>query len=272
MASLENVFIQEFKRKVRSGTIKKSIFDMSLPESSKNWQVSGTELYVVRGIPSVEKYYSQLNGKVVKKLYKNFVAKRRKIDLVSRSFVIDNEGKFVYEDVKVPSGSIVIISEANLSLPFKYKSPESGFGYIDFVQTSGVREFIYYVPKKYLYPTNQTALVLSVKNMKDYAGKGYLTWNYGTVFLHVIPYRPNANYIGTKILKTGLTLNYSSEIQEIVDNWQNKGIIPCIELCNTDLEGNLVLKDTIRGYDDYQPIEELSLGDREIYGSDDGGS
>lgn len=268
MATLEDVFIKEFKRNLKMGGTSKNIFDVPLPESVKSWEVSGEELYFVNGLnESSSGLYYGLNGTLVKKLPKNMVASRRKIDLVKRDFVKDERGRYVYEDVKVPKGSIVVISDKMLHLPFKYQCPDEGFGYIDFITDGKNKEFLYYVPKRYIYQTHQTALALSVKTMKNFRGKGYNTWSYGLIYLHIIPYKPNSQYVGSKILATDLSLNYTDKVKEIVDFWVENGVIADIFLSET-FEGNLVLKETPQGYDDYNPFEELSIGDREIYGSD----
>ena len=266
MANLEEVFIKEFKRNIRSFSISKNIYEVPLPEESRNWGISGEDMYGVRGISSeAGGLYTKLNKSLVKKFPTGIPVRRRKVDLVNRGFARDSKGAFIYEDVKIPQGSVVIISSINLNLPYKYKSKECGFGYIDFILNGLNKEYLYYVPKKYLYVTNQTALALSVKNMKNFFGMGYVTWKFGTVYLHVIPYNPSRKYVGTKILKTSHTLNYEKDVKAIVDYWVASGIIPNIALCNTISEGNLVLKQTSRGYDSYIPVEEFSLVDKEIY-------
>lgn len=268
MANLERVFIKEFKRSIRSARINKNIYNVPLPEEIKNWGISGGEVYAIKGISSEGAgLFANLSKTLVKKLPKGMVASRRKTDLVTRNFVKDSNGRFIYEDVKIPQGSIVVLSDVNLNLPYKYKPNEEGFGYIDFVMNGLSKEFLYYVPKKYLYQTNQTALALSVKNMKNFFGMGYVSWKFGTIYLHIIPYKPNQQYVGTKILKTSHKVNYEKEVKTIVDYWIANDVIPNIALCNTIDEGNLVLKPTSKGFDSYEPLEELSLGEKEIYGS-----
>ena len=266
MADLENVFIKEFKRNIRSHNVVKNIFDVPLPSIVKEWKVSGSELFGIKDIPSEAGLFSGLNKSIVKKLPKGSIASRRKVDLVTRDFVRDSNNRYVYEDVKIPSGSMVIISRKALELPYGYKSPLDGFGYIDFTENRGKREYTYYIPKTYIYSLHQTALVLSVKNMKNFAGMGYLSWNFGLIYLHIIPYKPNYKYVGTKVLKTGLKLNYSEEVKSIVDFWVNNDIIPNIALCDTVLEGNLVVKETSTGYENYEVVDELSLGEKDLYG------
>lgn len=267
MSNLEKVFIKEFKRRIRGARENKNIYQVPLPEEVNTWKVSGAEVLGVRGISSEVGLFSMLNKTLVKKLPSGVAVRRRKVDLVNRCFVKDSNGRYVYEDVKVPSGSMAVLSSVNLKLPYNYKAKEEGFGYIDFVTNGSEREFMYYIPKKYLYMSNQTALALSVKNMKNYFGMGYVSWNFGTIFLHIIPYQPNRSYVGTKILKTSHKVNYNGEVKKIVDFWINSGVIPDINLCNTISEGNLVLKETTRGYDSYEPIEELSLVEKEVYWS-----
>ena len=121
-----------------------------------------------------------------------------------------------------------------------------------------------------MYKINQTALALSVTNMKNYAGCGYVTWDHGVIFLHVIPYNPNSSYKGSIILKTGYSLNYNPEIHALLNYWQNVcNLIPKIELCALSDGSNLALRETTVGYDSYNPVENLSLGDKEIYGAGD---
>lgn len=266
MASLEDVFIKEFKRNIRGMSITKDIYNIPLPKEVSSWEVSGSDVLAIKGIGSEGELYAKLNKSLAKKLPKDMVASRRKVDLVTRSFVRDKNNRYVYEDVKVPTGSIVILSSISLDLPYGYKPKDNGFGYIDFVVNGDEKEFIYYIPKRYVYQTNQSALALSVKNMKNFSGMGYLTWKFGTVYLHIIPYKPNQKYVGTKILKTGHKLNYSEEVKKIVDFWVDKDVIPNILLCNTINEGNLVLKETSIGFESYEPLEEISISDREIYG------
>lgn len=269
MGSLEEVFIREFKQSIRMSKKDKNIYSLPLPEGSEAWEVSGSVVYAVKGITSdTGGLYTKLNKSFGKRIPKNVVPSKRKVDLVTRNFMKDSSGKFIYEDVKIPTNSIVIVSKENLELPFNYKAPFEGFGYIDFIGFGADKEYLYYIPKSCVYETNQTALALSVKNMKNFSGKGYLTWDYGTVYLHIVPYKPNTNYVGTKILKTGLNLNYSKEIKSIIDYWIAEGVIPNIALCETISEGNLVMKPTNVGYYDYTPVSELSVGEKEVYGSE----
>lgn len=265
MRTVEDVFIREFKQAV-SNVGFKDIFKIPLPEVTKQWYVSGTELYVVRGVEA--QYYSLLNNTVVKRLPRGTVAKRRVVDKSTRGYKTDAQGKFEYEDYVVPNGSIVVISQVQLGIPYKgYKTADKdGYGYIDFVQQGGTVEYMYVVPATKLYKINQLALALSVTNMKNYMGSGYVTWNSGTIFLHIIPYNPNAKYVGSRILVTKYNTDFKVEISEILNFWQASGVIPNIQLSALSDGSNLVLKPTMAGYESYLPVESTAIGDKEIYG------
>lgn len=270
--NLEELFIREFKKSMRSLPKTRDIYKVPLPAEVSEWSVSDGSLYGVYGIPFEEGgIFRGLNRTFVRKPPSGVVVKKRKVDLVNRCFMKDSSGGFVYEDVRVPRGSMVVISKTNLNILFGYRDYSDGFGYIDFIDSGkGGREFIYYIPKRYLYSANETALAISVKDMKNYYGRGYLTWDYGLIYIHVIPYRAGRKYIGTRVLKSDCKLNYDCEIRALVDFWVKGGIIPAISLCNTVSEGNLVLKETVRGYNDFEPLEKVSVADREILG--EGGS
>lgn len=269
MRSLEDVFVKEFREATSMTAGYKDIYSIPLPKVSESWEVSGTELYAVKGIE--EEYYEKLNLSLVKKLPRDKVAKRRKIDKVTRSFKKDDKGEYIYEDYKVPEGSIVVLSDKQIDLPYSmYLKNTSGYGYIDFVGSGDKIQYMYVLPKSVLYRVNQTALVLSVKSMKSYAGKGYQTWNNGVIFLHVIPYSPNAKYVGSKVLKTGTTINYLKEIDAIVSYWESNLLIPSIKLSELQTGVNLALKSISISYDSYIPIEPLPISDKEIFGSEGG--
>lgn len=263
MSNLESEFKKELKKELGVYGAK-DIYKIPLPDNASKWFVSGTNMYYIQGIE--DKYYSKLNNTYVQGLPKGMIAKKRIIDRVNRCYKKNEDGKYLYEDVKIPIGCVVITSEVDLGLPFKYKVDE--YGYIDYVIRGGKKRYLYYISKKNLYKAHQTALALSVKNMKNYAGKGYSTWRNGVIYLHIIPYNPRSSYIGTKILRTSNSIeDYGKCIQEIVNYWQNNLVIPNIGLCSMSDGENLVLKDTEVGYADFIPYDMISIGDREVYGT-----
>lgn len=268
--TLESVFASEFRREV-SNVGYKDIYKIPLPQECDSWYISGTEIYAVKGIDC--EFYDKLNNSLVKKVPKNYDVKRRVIDKASRSYAKDNNGNYLYEDFAIPTGSIAVTSEVQINLPYteyKKKVNNKGFGYVDMINLKGKIEYVYILSKSVLYKVNQTALALSVTNMKNYAGSGYVTWNNGTIFLHVIPYNPNSKYVGSRILKTGYSLNYNNEIKTLLSFWQDLNgvnVIPNIALCELNDGTNLVLKGTTVGYNSYIPVETLAMSDKEIYGN-----
>lgn len=267
MRTLEELFIREFKDNIRV-LGNKDIYSIPLPSECKLWEVSGTEEYRVQGIE--DEYYGLLNDKVVRRLPKGTIAKRRVIDKATRGYKKNENGEYEYQDYPIPSGSMVVLSHVNIGLPYsRYVKDVDGYGYIDFTKDKdGSVLYMYVIPKDFLYKINQTALAMSVKNMKNYSGIGLTTWDSGIIFLHVIPYNPNSSYVGTKILKTGKTVDYTAEIHTITDFWQKKGIIPEIRLCALQDDTNLCLKPTVTGYDYYEPVDISPVGYRETFGEE----
>lgn len=265
--TLEDIFISEFRREVANVGYK-DIYKVPIPP---DWQmsVSGTDLYAVRGIET--DYYKTLNRSVVKKVPSGYVTKRRVIDKATRGFARDNNGGFRYEDFPKPSGSIAVVSTRRIDLPYseyKKKVSKEGYGYIDFVESKNGIEYLYVLPKSVLYKVNQTALVLSVKNMKNFSGSGYVTWENGVIFLHIIPYNPHVKYEGSRVLKTGYSLDYNNDIKRLLTFWKSINYIPDIQLCALADGSNLALRGTTVGYESYMPVETLALGDKEVYGSE----
>lgn len=261
--NLEGTFIKEFRSAVKPAGYK-DIYNIPLPKECKDWNVSGTELYSIKGIE--EPYFEKLNKTMIRRLPRDKKAQKRKIDPKTRSFARDEEGNYIYEEITIPTGSLVVLSDMKIGLPHeKLHKVSEGYGYIDFVMTSESLEYMYILPKDVLYRVHQTALALSVRNMKNYAGCGYVTWSNGTIFLHIIPYNPNSSYTGTKILKTGYTLNFGKEIQLLLDFWQKTGLIPNLKLCELQDGSNLATKVTEVGYDEYEPVDTLPINDKEMY-------
>ena len=265
MQNLETLFVRELRDSVVVNGAK-DIYKIPLPQECAGWNVSGCQMYAVRGCE--EEDFKQLEGFLVKALPRGVVAKQRVIDPSTRKFKVE-DGKYAYKNYPIQSGSIAVISKRKLVLPYKWwQGTENGFGYIDYKMSKSGMEYLYVLPKSILYRVHQTALVLSVKNMKNFAGMGYTTWNNGKIFLHVVPYNPNASYVGSRVLATGCTLDYSEKITKIVDFWQVVGLVPEIRLCQLMDGTNLCLSETIVGYDDYQRLDDLPLNEKEVYGEE----
>lgn len=269
LRTLEDCFVREFKREIRL-IGNKDIYSVPLPEEVKDWYVSGSERYRVWGIDN--EYFSGLNDKIVRRVPRGYEVKRRVVDKVNRSYKTDEEGKFLYENYTVPSGSTAIVSATDLGIPYRvYMSPPKGYGYVDFIDKAGKREFIYIIPNDYLYKIHQTALAISVKNMKNYQGAGFVTWDSGVIYIHIIPYNPNGQYIGSKILKTGIGFeDVVKDFHKITDYWEKVGFIPNVKLCSLQTGENLAIKPTVVGYVEYEPVDSLPIGSKEVFGEEEG--
>lgn len=271
MKTLESEFVKEFKNTVM--VVDKDVYNIPLPAEVKTWSVSKTELYAVKGI--TEEPYTQLNRTIVSKLPSGYTAKRRVIDKSTRGFKIGSDGKYVYEDYKVPAGCEVVISKVKLGVSYKnYLDMNSQYGFVDFTKNG---EYMYVLPDTVLYRVNQTALALSNKSMKGFTGHSVVTWKHGTLFLYIVPYKPKTSYVGTSIIKTGYTIDYSREIKQILDYWQSIGFIPNISLCelrelgnSLEKEPNLCLRSVRIGYPEYVPVSLLAKGDERVYGEEFG--
>lgn len=260
------MFVREFKDTVKL-VGNKDIYSVDLPPECKDWSVSGCEEYQVKGI--TDEYYQKLNMTIVRQVPKSQEVKRRVIDKATRSYKKDDSGAYVYQDYTIPTGSIAVLSPQDISLPFsRYKKDVDGFGYVDFIEKDGKLLFIYVIPREFLYKVNQIAIAISVKNMKNYQGVGFLTWDSGVIYIHAIPYSPNSKYTGTRILKTTRCLNCSKEFHTISDYWQSIGLIPNIGLCSLQSGENLCIKSTVTGYEGYTPVEPNPISFRNILGSE----
>lgn len=268
MRTLEELFVREYKSAiVMHGN--KDIYKIPLPKVVESWGISGTDEYKVMGIET--ECFDILNDSVVRRVPPSFKVQRRVIDKVTRSYKQNADGSYIYQPYKMPPNSVAVYSVKNIKLPYKrYIANNEDCGYVDFFEKDDAVYFIYALPRTVLYKINQTALAISVKNMKNYQGMGYTTWEKGVLYIHVIPYSPNAKYTGSRILKTGRKTDYSRDIRLISDYWESVGLIPNISLSALQSGENLSLKPTIVGYETYNPIEPNPLGDKDIFGSEEG--
>ena len=77
------------------------------------------------------------------------------------------------------------------------------------------------------------------------------------ITLAVIPYKPGAKYEGTKILATGVGLNYNEQITEVLTYWQAMDVIPNMRLSQLMDGGSVCVVDYIPTYnvEDFIPME-----------------
>lgn len=248
----------------------KSIFDIPLPEECNQWYVSGTNEFAVRGVTVEE--FKLLNDTIVLQVPRNKAIQRRKVDKVTRKYATNEKG-YIYEDYKVPTGSMAVISNKCLNLSYDWFkiNNKDGYGYVDYYDEKGRRYYVYVLPKEVLYKANQTALVLSKKSsMKNFSGVGYRTWKYGMIYLYVIPYNPNVTYSESIILRTGLSLDYIKERDALLKYWLETNLIPNLALSKLSDDTSLVEIPMGNSYFEYNAIELLPVSKKEILGDDSG--
>lgn len=258
MRNLETEFIKEMRDNLPK-VGEKSIYDIPLPMSTKGWNISEYALYGVQGITEPE--FDKLNKTIVMEYPKGMNLVRKKVDRRTRKFMRDSEGNFVTEPVTVPKNSKAIMSEINLLLRYKHEVQDKSFEYVDVINIKGKVLYIYLVSTKNLYRVSQTALAMSVRKLKCYSGASYKTWKYGLITLAVIPYKPNAKYEGTKILATGVGLNYNEQITEVLKFWQAMDVIPNMRLSQLMDGGSVCVVDYAPTYnvEDFTPMELESV-------------
>lgn len=253
-----------------SRPVSKIITDVPLPNSVSTWDNSTKELLKVNGIDC--EYYAKLNDTLVEKLPRDMSAKQRVIDPATRGYKKDSDGNYIYNEYKVPTGSVVVISSLQLNIPWKeYVKPTKGYGYIDFIETSEGRKYLYVVPKTKLYKVNMTALVISyAPHMRCYEGRGYQTWRNGVIFLRIVPYKATSKFSQTKILKTWYGTNYAKECAELMKYWSSINFVVNSGVCELSNGTNLALTECETIEECYIPFELIPISDKEIYGLEGG--
>jgi hypothetical protein len=151
----------------------------------------------------------------------------------------DKAGNFILQDVPCPHDCTAIISPISIQVPTKFKSKE-GSQYVDMISRKNPDgsisyRFVYIVPKKYCYLLHQTALVLSWNKLRRfYSGVMLSMQNGSNLFMYIIPYNPNAQSAGRRVLHCKASVDYSTEIQMLKDFWIKNNIIFNPAWCQLD--------------------------------------
>ena len=210
------------------------------------WDVIKTDIIEIKNV--TDPYFKRLNNTKAK-LIKSRVFKR-KLDATG-DFETHPDGSYVFYDATIPVGSACILSTINLDLPFRYNYPK-GFSFIDASFNKNNPGFLYTIPKEYLYKKPAVALALSRKKMDSYYSIRAELINYGKVYLHVVPYKPNRVYRSSILLKTHYNSEYDfeGEMVQVIALWKEVGILVNVE----EVDYNLYDVD----------IEEVCLGGKDF--------
>lgn len=237
-----------------------TIKDLHLRPSSKIPIKKGVAkaFYQVRGIQ--DEKYSKLNDTVVEKYPKSKLPHLMLQNHTSKP-MLNDEGKPRYEFKDKPEGSSAIVSPVNLGLPYKYSPTENGLDFALRFPNDGSEEnrYGYYIPDKYLYGINLTALVVSGRNnVKAYFGESLTTYEMGKIFIGVIPFKGKIDYINTVVLGVKPSLDWDRDIEILEQDLVRVGVIPV----KNEIEDTIIK--VTNPEMTYTPIDELSLEDSKI--------
>lgn len=282
MKTAEQIFVQEFKQMQAQLRANNPMFDMyslAVPKESLGDIVKKDMVYI-KGID--EEYYNTLNNTEAL-IWSHGKLCRRKFDYKGE-YIRDDKGNYVTQDVVLPHECIAIISTVKIGVPVKFK-PKKAFEYVDCVsrpKADGTKEmcYVYIVPREYCYKLNQTALVMSMNKLRTYYSGASLSLRNGyTLFLYVIPYKPTStrakNY---RVLATKTDIDYSQEINTLLSNWVNSGVLYQPQMCELyeGLEGKTSVAieefaSSIDEYVRYNPEQNLAKVDtlNEMWGDDE---
>jgi len=237
---------------------------------TRDYDISTREKVVIKGI--VEDYYNVLNDSEAM-IWSHGKLSKRKFDYKGE-FIKDDNGHYITEEVVLPHECVAVMSDLKIGVPTKFISKEK-FGYVDFVQRKrkdGSKElkYIYIIPRDYCYKLNQTALVLSLTKLRSYyAGSSVALQNGYILYMYVIPYKPTSkrfkNYL---IVKTKTSVDYSDEINELVQYWNSRGYLFDYEMCQvySGLDGRTnvayeSMPDMMGVYERYDPDKSMAKVD-----------
>lgn len=175
----------------------------------------------------------------------------------------DPEGNKVTKPTSPPKDSLFIRSKDKITIPARFKQGTNGFDYANYWKDApDGYHYIWAIPKENIYPMNEVALSVSTRTMKAYKSYQFSTWQYGEIYISVIPYNANAKYEATRILSVGTDLDFDEKITYLVNSLIYIGIIPNVADYYVDMqERNLVMKEMIPHYIDFESESETPLSD-----------
>lgn len=183
----------------------------------------------IKGI--TEPYFDKLNKTMVKLQDRDTYTKRL-VDSDSK-FLLDTDGSTLTKQIPIPQESRVVLSHTNIHL-CNFDMQDSGrkvkhnisdgFGYIDYIDTPEGRGYLYYVPRKYIYPLKLNVLVLSQSRLTVNFrwGRKYL-FNRGisSAYLYIAPYTPAILKPQNLVFCLKASDDFTAEIQSLESYWQS---------------------------------------------------
>jgi hypothetical protein len=229
MQTHDNLFAKEFKDMMngrRSMSISFKLVDLPLPmlESMINGTPKG-HIAVLRGIK--EPFFDRLNGEEVQLVGRTTLQKRQVLS--DGTFRLNKDGKNEYTQVPVTHGCVAILSKTSIGLKRTVDGKEhkvsEGFRYVDYVDTTSGRKYIYVVPKTYAFRLNMCALVITPNKRRVYfKGCKLALQNGNYVYLYVIPFKYRETQ-DIRILGVKSDYSFDKEVSQIIQYWMSLGVI-----------------------------------------------
>lgn len=179
---------------------------------------------------------------IVKDVYDNYLSKLndQPVDWIKKKTIERNiywnSGEVKRKETyHVKQGSELIRTELNLAIPYDHKFVEEGFDYIDYKvdEDTNISYYYYTIPDKYLYPANETALVISERlKPKHYGGIKLINTDGYTFYMYVVTLKKLKAIDSQRIITTSISDQYTDLEAYLVDYWTNIGYI----FNNNDLE------------------------------------
>ena len=228
-----------------------SLSDIPLPDTISNMPISTQGFCYIDTLQKEE--YAGLS-KTVGLLLDGETPKRRKLDPKTGDYAKDAMGNFIYVDVTIPNNSICIISKLDLQIDnikkeqkakgvyrYRYKQAEGEYMYVDCIEDGfgGTPDYYYIIPRNKVYKANSTALIISLNKRGaqslHYSGMRVALTNGYYVYVYVIPFKPSkVMQKPYRIVNVKIGADYSYELQQLFDYWNNCGAVFPYEMCEAD--------------------------------------
>lgn len=190
-----------------------------------------TPLAYIKGVQ--EPKFDKLNETEVQLAGKKTLYKRKVLS--TGEFWVDENGKYVTEEISVPTGSVAILSPIPIGLRL-YEEDEKGnrikvkvsdgFKYVDYIEKEGKRRYIYIIPKIHVYKLSLCALILTPNRHRVFFKGCKLALQSGNyVYLYVIPFTARNVDRGYKILGVKSSFVFDAEVKTLLKYWQETGVM-----------------------------------------------
>jgi hypothetical protein len=262
MQTNDAVFAKEFRDMMngrRSMAHSFKIMDLPLPrlDTMINGIPKG-RIALVKGV--TEMFFDRLNEQEVQLVGRTTLKKRQVLS--DGSFRRDSSGNYVYDQIPVSHDCVAVVSKISIGLrrfvDGREHKPSEGFKYVDYVDTSFGRKYIYILPRKHVYRLNMCALILTPNKRRVYfKGCKLALQNGNYVYLYVIPYTYREN-LDVRVLGVKSSYNFDKEVTAILNYWVEQGVIfhPSLTALESQVNGQtnlgiIDLEGTII-YDEYR--------------------